>query len=312
MNKKEISHRLVQIGITLLGISFITFALIYLAPGDPIRTMYISSGNIPSEEIIEQTREAMGLNKPFLVQYLNWVKNILMGDFGISYSFNQPVIEIIGKRIVKTLDLALVSIFLMLAISLPLGVIAAIKENKIVDTLIRFYTSFGISMPGFFVGTLLLYFVALKLKLLPVVSVGGGLKMLILPAITLAFAMSAKYTRQVRTIVLEELNKEYVMGARARGIKFSTIILKDVSVNILLPLITLLGISFGSLLSGVAVVEVIFSYPGIGRMAVDAITAYDYPLIQAYVLLISIVYMTMNLLVDISYAYLDPRIRMSI
>ncbi len=312
MNKKQIMQRLIQIIITLFGISIITYALIFLAPGDPVRTMYISGGNIPSEAIIEKTREAMGLNKPFLEQYLNWLGDILQGDFGTSFSLDQPVGEILWKRLIQSLYLALSSILLMLVISIPLGIISAIKANKPIDTIISAYTSLGISMPGFFVGTLLLYLFALKFKLLPVVSVGGGIKMLILPSITLAFAMSAKYTRQVRSIVLDELNKAYVIGARARGIKFRDIIFKDVFINILLPLLTLLGISFGSLLSGVAVVEVIFSYPGIGKMAVDAITAYDYSLIQGYVLLISLLYMSINLLVDISYYFLDPRIKNSL
>ncbi len=312
MNKKEVLQRLLQILVTVLGMTFLTFGLIFLAPGDPVRTMYISSGNIPDEAIIEQTREAMGLNKPFLVQYFTWVKNLLQGDLGTSYSLNQPVSDIIGSRIVKSVQLALVSMAIMLCISLPLGILAAIKENSYIDSLIRFYTSLGVSLPSFFVGTVLLYVVALQWRLLPVVAVGGGIKMLILPAVTLAFAMSAKYTRQVRSIVLDELSKDYVTGAKARGIPFHQILLKDVSLNILLPLVTLLGLSFGSLLSGVAVVEVIFSYPGIGKMAVDAITGYDYSLIQAYVLLISLIYMSVNLLVDISYSYLDPRIKKSI
>lgn len=309
MLNKNILDKFFQIIITLFGISFITFSLIHLAPGDPIRTMYISSGNIPSEEIIEQTREAMGLNEPFLVQYFNWLKNILQGDFGTSYSLNRPVIEAISTRIIKSLNLAILSLFFMLCISVPLGILSAVKENKFIDYVIKIYTFIGVSSPNFFVGTILLYVFGLKLSVFPVVSVGGGINSLILPALTLAFSMSAKYTRQIRSIVLDELNKEYVMGAKARGTKFSKIIIIDVIPNTLLPLTTLLGLSFGSLLSGVAVVEVIFSYPGIGSLAVDAISSYDYPLIQAYVLLISLIYMTVNLLVDISYQFLDPRIK---
>ncbi|ONI43839.1 nickel ABC transporter permease subunit NikB [Candidatus Epulonipiscioides gigas] len=307
MSKKNILSRVLQLLITLVGITFITFSLIYLAPGDPVRTMYISSGNIPSEEIIEQTREAMGLNKPFLVQYIDWLGGVLTGDLGMSFSLNKPVIDIIAKRIGKTLNLSIMSLVIMLTISIPPGIISAIKANKPFDYIVRAYTSLGISMPGFLVGTLLLYFVGLKLNLLPIVSIGNNIESLILPATTLAFAMSAKYIRQIRSIVLDELTKDYVIGAKARGIRFCDIVIKDIFPNILLPLVTLLGISFGSLLSGVAVVEVIFSYPGIGAMAVDAITSYDYSLIQAYVLLISIIYMSVNLLVDISYSFLDPR-----
>ena len=156
---------------------------------------------------------------------------------------------------------------------------------------------------------MLLYIIALKFKLLPVISTGDGIEKMILPVLTLAFAMSAKYTRQVRTAILEELNQDYVIGARARGIKESTILWRHVFPNALLPLITLLGLSLGSLLGGTAVVEVIFSYPGLGSLAVSAIKSYDYPLIQAYVMWIALIYMVINLLVDISYGYLDPRIR---
>ena len=156
---------------------------------------------------------------------------------------------------------------------------------------------------------MLLYVVALKFKLLPVISTGDGIEKMILPVLTLAFAMSAKYTRQVRTAILEELNQDYVIGARARGIKESTILWRHVFPNALLPLITLLGLSLGSLLGGTAVVEVIFSYPGLGSLAVSAIKSYDYPLIQAYVMWIALIYMLINLLLDISYRYIDPRVR---
>ena len=188
-------------------------------------------------------------------------------------------------------------------------VLAAVKQNKFADYLVRGITFLGVSIPNFWVGLMLLYFVALKLSLLPVVSIGGGIKSMILPAITLAFAMAAKYTRQVRTAVLEELNKDYVIGAKARGLSYGKILLRHVFPNSLLPLITLLGLSLGSLLGGTAVVEVIFSYPGLGNLAVTSITAYDYPVIQAYVLWIALIYMIINLIVDLSYTLVDPKVR---
>lgn len=309
--KKEntIINRIVQLIITLFGISVITFGLVYLAPGDPVTTMYLSSGFLPSQDVIDSTREAMGLNNPFHIQYFEWLGNVLQGDLGQSYSLNRPVIDAISTRVVKSFNLAFCSLTLMLIVSLPLGIISAVKKNKFIDYLVRGYTFIGMSSPGFFVGTLLLYYVALKHKLLPVVSTGDGLIPLILPSVALAFSMSAKYIRQIRSIVITELEKDYVMGLKSRGIKFSAIIIRDVIPNILPPLVTLVGLSFGSLLSGVAVIEVIFSYPGIGSLAVDAIRSYDYPLIQAYVLLISLGYMVINILVDISYPFLDPRIR---
>lgn len=309
MNKKQIIRRIIQMVVVLIGISFITFGLVYMAPGDPVRVMYSSGGVMPSEEVINQTREAMGLNKPFLVQYFNWLTSCLHGDFGTSYSSGKPVIGILMERLVPTLKLALLSLIIMLIISIPSGIIAAVKQNKIADYAIRGITFLGVSIPNFWVGLILLYVVALKLKLLSVVAVGGGFKAMILPALTLAFAMAAKYTRQVRTAVLEELNKDYVIGAKARGLSNGKILLRHVFPNSLLPLITLLGLSLGSLLGGTAVVEVIFSYPGLGNLAVSAITAYDYPVIQAYVLWIALIYMVINLIVDISYSLVDPKVR---
>lgn len=309
MNRKQILNRIIQMAVVLLGISFITFALVYMAPGDPVRVMYASSGVMPSEEVINQTREAMGLNKPFIVQYFNWLTSCLQGDFGTSYSSGKPVIGILMDRLVPTLKLALLSLAIMLIVAIPSGIISAVKQNKFTDYLVRGITFLGVSIPNFWVGLMLLYFLALKLKLLPVVSINTGFKSMILPALTLAFAMAAKYTRQVRTAVLEELNKDYVVGARARGISKRDILLKHVFPNSLLPLITLLGLSLGSLLGGTAVVEVIFSYPGLGNLAVSAITSYDYPVIQAYVLWISLIYMVINLIVDISYSIVDPKVR---
>ena len=251
----------------------------------------------------------MGLNKPFLVQYFDWLTSCLQGDFGTSYSSGKPVLGILMDRLIPTLKLAFLSLIIMLVIAVPSGIIAAIKQNKFADYLIRGITFLGISMPNFWVGLLLLYVVALKLNLLPVISIGGGFKTMILPAVTLAFAMAAKYTRQVRTAVLEELNKDYVIGAKARGLSDGKILLRHVFPNSLLPLITLLGLSLGSLLGGTAVVEVIFSYPGLGNLAVTSITAYDYPIIQAYVLWIALIYMIINLIVDLSYTLVDPKVR---
>ena len=309
MERKQLVNRIIQMIVVLFGISLVTFALTYLSPGDPVRTMYASSGMIPSEEVIQQTREALGLNRSFFVQYWCWLKDCLTGYFGISYSAKKPVADVILLRLVPTLKLAFMSLIVMLMIALPLGMLAAVKKNKIIDFIIRGISFLGTSIPNFWVGLMLLYVVALKFNLLPVISTGDGIEKMILPVLTLAFAMAAKYTRQVRTAVLEELNQDYVIGARARGIKESTILWRHVFPNSLLPLITLLGLSLGSLLGGTAVVEVIFSYPGLGSLAVSAIKSYDYPLIQAYVMWIALIYMIINLLIDISYKYIDPRVR---
>ena len=301
--------RLLQILLVALGISFLTFMITYLAPGDPVRVMFSATGVIPSEEAIQEMREALGLNRPMLVQYFDWLFHCLQGDFGTSYSCNKPVVTVLASRLWPTLKLSLCSMVLMLVLAIPVGMAQATHKNTIVDYALRGITFFGVSMPNFWVGLLLMLFFCVRLKWLPVVCSSGDFKSMILPSITLAFAMSAKYTRQVRTAILEELNQDYVTGARARGVAEWKILWLNVFPNSLLPLITMLGLSLGSLLGGTAVVEVIFTYPGLGNLAVSAITAYDYPLIQGYVLWISLIYMLVNLAVDISYSYVDPRMR---
>lgn len=309
LSAKQLGKRLLQILIVALGVTFLTFMITYLAPGDPVRTMYAAAGIMPSEEVIQETREAMGLNRPMLVQYFDWLGGCLKGDFGTSYAYSKPVSELLLTRLWPTLKLSISSLILMLLVAVPIGMAQATHKNSPIDYALRGVTFFGVSMPSFWVGLLLMLFFCVRLKLLPVVCSGGGFKSLILPSVTLAFAMSAKYTRQVRTAILEELSQDYVTGARARGVKEWKILWLNVFPNSLLPLITMLGLSLGSLLGGTAVVEVIFTYPGLGNLAVSAITAYDYPLIQGYVLWISLIYMLVNLAVDISYSYVDPRMR---
>lgn len=306
MKKGDLFRRLLQIVIVLCGISFITFALTYIAPGDPVRAMYAASGTIPSEEILEQTREKMGLNEPFFTQYLSWLTDCLRGDFGTSYMYHRPVAELILERLGPTLRLAFFSLALMLIVAVPLGILSATHKGRPADFIIRVGTFFGVSLPNFWVGLMLLYVFSVRLGVLPVVSDGQGFRKMILPAVTLAFAMAGKYTRQVRTAFLGELNQDYVTGARCRGISERMILWRHVLPNAVLPLITMLGLSLGSLLGGTAVVEVIFSYPGLGNLAVDAITSMDYPLIQGYVLWIALIYMALNLLVDLSYRFLAP------
>lgn len=309
MLKKQLFKRFTQIAIVLLGISFMSFLLIYLTPGDPVRAMFAVTGSIPSEEAMEEMREELGLNKPFLVQYGDWLSKCLKGDFGTSYSQGRPVSRMLSERVAPTLNLALLSLVIMLIIAIPIGVISAIKQNGIIDYICRGFTFLSISMPNFWVGLLLLYFVGVKLRLVPVVSTDMGLKKMLLPAFTLGFAMAGKYARQVRGAILEEMNQDYVSGALARGISASTVLWKHIIPNAMLPLLTMLGLSLGSLLGGTAVVEIIFSYPALGSLAISAITSMDYPLIQGYILWIALIYMLVNLLVDISYSYLDPRLK---
>ena len=309
MQKKKIISRLLQMLIVLLGISFMAFLLTYLAPGDPITAMYSAAGVTPKPEQLEAARKAMGLDKPFIVQYGTWLINCLHGDFGTSFSNKQNVLSLLMLRFKPTVRLAFFSMLLMLAISIPLGILSAVKQYSWCDNLIRVLNFLGISMPGFWLGLLLQYIFALKLHMLPVASSTLDMKRMILPCVTLAVAMTSKYTRQVRASVLDELSMDYVIGARARGLGQWRILFAHVLPNAMLPLITLLGISFGSLLGGTAVVEMIFSYPGLGEMGVRAVRGRDYPLIQGFVLWVALIYMLINLLVDISYSLCDPRIR---
>ena len=306
---KQLGQRLLQMLVTVLGVSFLTFCLTYLAPGDPAMMVLEAGDTIVSQELIEKTRHEMGLDQPFLVQYVNWVGGAVHGDMGMSYSAKKPVTEKLAEGFTGTLFLAAVTVVFILLISIPLGIFSAVHQNKLPDYLVRFFSFIGVSMPSFWVGLILLYIFGLKLRLFPIASSEVTLNGVILPAITLAIYQSAKYTRQVRTVILEELHQDYVVGARARGLTESVILWKHVLPNAVLPLITLLGMSIGWLLGGVAVIEMVFSWPGIGNMAVRGIMMRDYPLIEGFVLWISIVYMFVNFLVDVSYTYLDPNLR---
>ena len=310
LGKRQILSRLLQMLIVLIGISIVTFLLTYISPGDPVRHMYLAQGLMPDEEQVAMQREAMGLNDPFLTQYFRWLGNCLKGDFGTSFLLGKPVVQLLAARLWPTLKLTLMSMVLMVIVAVPLGVLSAVCHDRPIDYIVRAITFLGVSIPNFWVGLLLILVFCVQMRLLPVVSSGGSFKDMILPSVTLAVAMSAKYTRQVRTAVLEELHSDYVIGARGRGVAEWKILWGNVFPNSLLPLITMLGLSIGSLLGGTSVVEVIFSYPGMGNLAVTAISSCDYYLIQAYVLWVAVIYMLINLLVDISYNYVDPRMRL--
>ena len=277
---KRLINRLIQLVITLIGVSFLTFCLTDLSPGDPAAMVLEASDTIVSQEIIEQTRVEMGLNDPFLVQYGNWLLGVAQGDMGISYSAKKPVIDKLMEGFAGTVLLALTTIILIIIISIPLGIFSATHRNRIPDFLVRIYSFIGVSMPSFWVGLILLYIFGLKLGLFPIATASITQSGLVLPALTLAIYQSAKYTRQVRTVILDELHQDYVIGARARGLSEKAILWKHILPNAILPLITLLGMSIGWLIGGVAVIETVFAWPGMGRMAVYAITMRDYPLIE--------------------------------
>ena len=281
-----------------------------IAGSDVIEQKMENTGGMVSQEIIDAAREELGLDKPFVVQYFSWLGNLLRGDMGISYVSNKPVFSTFVSKLPDTLLLTVVSILLTVVISIPLGIWAAVKQNKATDYVIRTASFIGNSLPNFFVSLLLMYLFAIRLGWFPVISKGVSLQSVALPAFTLAIAMSAKYLRQVRATVLDELSKDYVLGAKARGVPFSTTMMKSVMRASLVTIITLLTLSFGSLLGGTAIVESIFMWDGVGKMAVDAINMRDYPIIQAYVMWMAIIYVVVNLITDLSYRYLDPRIRL--
>ena len=310
MTKKQILARIGQIVLVLLGISFITFALVMLAPGDVVRQMIAGNEDIiVSQAEIDALRAELGLDKPFFFQYLDWLGRALQGNLGFSYMVKKPVVEALWEGLPGTVLLSLASLFMMMVVSMPAGIYSAVKRGSVVDNIVRVFTFMGVSMPGFWVGLMLLWIFGLKLDLLPIVGGEISLETLIMPSLTLAIAMASKYTRQVRTAILEELHQDYVVGARARGMTESHILWKEVLPNAMLPLITLLGLSLGNLLGGAAVIEMVFQWPGLGRLAIEAITYRDFQLVQGVVVWIALMYMVINLVVDMSYNHLDPRLR---
>lgn len=302
--------RLGQMVLVLLGISFITFCLVMLAPGDPVRQMIAGNEDIVVSQLeIDALRHELGLDKPFIFQYLDWLGRVLQGNFGFSFMMRKPVADALLDALPATVILALASSVFMLVFSIPLGIYTAVKQNTWSDYLVRGLTFAGVSVPNFWMGLMLLWVFALKFNIFPIIGGEVSIENLILPMTTLGIVMTSKYTRQVRATVLEELRQDYVMGARARGLSESHILWREVLPNALLPLVTLLGLAFGSLLGGAAVVEIVFSWPGLGYTVVQAITYRDFQTVQAVVLWIAFMYMIINLIVDISYKRLDPRLR---
>ncbi len=304
---KYIFKRVVGVIPILIIISFVSFGLMNLAPGDPAEAILTSQGAVVTSEVLESTRVEMGLDKPFLVQYLNWMKNCLKGDFGISYSTGVSVKEELFKHLPYTITLTATAMAITILVSIPVGIIAAINKDKFIDYIIRTISFIGNSIPGFFLALILLLVFSLKLRWFPILS-ESGIKSIILPSITLAIPMISKYIRQIRVVVIEELEKDYVRGARSRGINEAGILYFNVLKNIMITIITLVGLSIGSLMGGSAVIEAIFVWPGIGSLALNAIFNRDYPVIQGYVLWMAIIFVLINLITDLLYKFIDPRI----
>ena len=308
---KYIGKRLLQLIPVLLGITFLSFAMMRAAGSDAVTELYGDKGAV-SQEIIAAKQAELGLDQPFLTQYGSWLKGLLTGDMGVSYVSGKNVFDTFVSKLPATLLLTALSIAATVIISVPLGVWAAVKHDRFTDYFLRFFSFVGNSLPNFFVALLLMQLFSIRWKLLPVISSGTTVQSAILPTLTLAIAMSAKYMRQVRATVLEELNKDYVLGAKARGVRGSVTLWKSVLKSAMLTIITLLALSIGSLLGGTAIIESIFMWDGVGKLAVDSITMRDYPMIQAYVVWMAIIYVMVNLITDILYHILDPRIRLGV
>ena len=308
---KYIGKRFLQLIPVLLGITFLSFAMMRTAGSDAIIELYGDKGAV-AQEIIDAKRAELGLDQPFLTQYGAWLRGLLTGNMGVSYVSGKDVFGTFVSKLPATLLLTALSIGATVIISIPLGIWAAVRHDRFTDYFLRFFSFIGNSLPNFFVALLLMQLFSIKWKLLPVISGGTTLQSAILPTLTLAIAMSAKYMRQVRAAVLEELNKDYVLGAAARGVRGRVILWKSVLKSAMLTILTLLALSIGSLLGGTAIIESIFMWDGVGKLAVDAITMRDYPLIQAYVVWMAIIYVMVNLVTDILYHVLDPRIRLGV
>lgn len=293
----------------LFLVSFFTFALSYFSPSDPITAKYSRMGITPDRAVLEAEREAAGLNDPFLRQYSRWLKNAVRGDFGMSYSYGADAGAEIRRRLPETIRLAAATLLCTVLMSVPLGILAVVQRDRWMDYLLRFISFLGVSMPSFWVAMLLMYVFGVRLKWLPVMG-SSSLRHMVLPCATLTFWLTAIYVRRIRGSMLEEMNRNYVRGARARGISESSILWRHLLPNSLLSVVAMFGLTVGNLLGGATVVETVFEWQGIGKMVVAAIGVRDYPIIMGYVVWASGVYVIVNLLTDILCHFLDPRIRL--
>lgn len=302
-------RRTAQFLAVLLAVSFLTFALMHAAGSDAVLQRMERTGTVLPPETVAAERAALGLDRPFLAQYGSWLAGVLTGDLGRSYVSGRAVGPLFLSRLPATLLLTAAALLLTAAVSVPLGVYAAVRQGRRADRLIRGLSFLGNSVPGFLIGLLLLYLFAVRYPVFSVLPANGSLSGVVLPAATLAAAMSAKYVRQVRTAVLEELGKDYVTGSRARGVPMGTILRRSVLRAALPSLLTLGALSLGSLMGGAVVVESLFRWDGVGRMAAEAVFMRDYPVIEAYVLWTAFFYGAANLAADGLCRLADPRMR---
>lgn len=302
-------QRLILAVPVLLGVSISVFLMMHLIPGDPALAMLRGQPTVTPEDI-DRVRTQLGLNDPIPVQYLKYISRVLQGDLGESVKAKRPVLDMITEQAWPTLQLALAAMVVAVALGVTLGTISALKQNTWVDTLSMLLALFGVSMPGFWLGLMLIYVFSVRLGWLPITG-QGGFDRLILPAVALGLDFSAVTARLVRSSLLEVMRQDYILTARAKGLRAKTVVTRHALRNAMIAVITIIGLQLGFLLSGAIVIETVFARQGIGRLAVTAIISKDFPLVQGIVLISALIYVAINLLVDLSYSLLDPRIRYS-
>ena len=298
-------RRLLQSILVLLGVSFVVFFILYLT-GDPALVLLPQDA---SAEDVERFREVMGFNDPFLVQYGRFLAGALRGDFGQSIRHGEPAFHLVVERMPATFELAAAGLLIALCLAIPAGIISAVRRNSLADYAATVVALLGQSMPTFWLGIMLILVFSVQFNLLPS-SGRGGLQHLVLPAITLGLFTTARITRLTRSGMLEVLNQDYIRTARAKGVSHRPVVWKHALKNAAIPIVTIVGIELGTLLGGSVITETIFAWPGVGRLSVQAIYNRDYPVVQAAVFLLATTFVLVNLLVDVLYTYLDPRIRL--
>jgi peptide/nickel transport system permease protein len=301
---KYVIRRLLQAVLVVLGVSLIVFVMIRITPGDPVRT-YL--GESATDQQVAEYRHYLGLDEPLPLQYVRFVQRAVSGDLGNSLTYHQPATIVLAEHLPATLQLSFVSLALALLVAIPLGVLSAVRRDSFWDYLGMTLAMLGQSLPAFWLGLVLMLVFAVNLHWLPT-SGSGGLPFLVLPSVTLGAYMAGLFTRLVRSGLLEVLGEDYVRTARAKGLPDRAVLYGHALRNMAIPLVTVIGLQFGTLLGGAVVVETVFSWPGVGTAAVTAIGARDYALVQAVVLVVSLFFVAVNLTIDLLYAYIDPRI----
>ncbi|MBI4611342.1 MAG: ABC transporter permease [Candidatus Rokubacteria bacterium] len=317
--RKYVLRRLLLFVPTLVGASIMIFVLMRLVPGDIAEILVYQTGTESSavqEKQIQEIREELGLNRPIVIQYLAWLGNALRGDFGYSYTQRRPVTEIIVERFPRSMELAFLTILVAVVWAIPLGVISAVRQNTWADYLVRVVSISGLSLPIFFTGVLILYGLVRFFRWLPPLEFVAfvdnpveNLKQLIWPTLAQAYYISAPIARLTRSQMLEVVRQDYVRTARAKGLAERVVVYRHALANSLLPVVTFIGWWGGRLLGGIVIMEIIFAVPGMGTALVQAVSYRDYPTVQAIIFVMAVVFLTINLLVDLLYAWLDPRIR---